>query len=305
MSGNGVFVLDAAACQKLRTALDAAGYQFRSLDYAHFQARGDGVVVSCYRSGKLVVQGKGAEAFRAQYLGGAEASAAKTGSREDAPLPGGADSLGSDEAGKGDTFGGLVVCAFAIPAADLDELLATKVADSKTMTDSRIRELAPFLRDRFEFEERDLDAATYNEERMRSDANVNKLLTRLHADCIASLQPRAGALVAIVDRFSPRAPVSKLLKVATPGLKVHEVPRAERHPAVAAASVLARDTFLRQIRALSDELAIDVPLGSGAPVKKALDRLVAVHGREILVEDALRKAVKTHFKNEDSFRSRQ
>lgn len=303
MSSNGVFVLDAAACRKLRSELDAAGYRFRSLAYAHFQARGDGVVVSCYRSGKVVVQGKSSEAFRAQYLGGAVASAGNSGSREDAPLPGGGDSLGSDEAGKGDTFGGLVVCAFAIAADDLEELLATKVADSKTMTDRRIRELAPFLRERFQFEERDLDAESYNEERIRSGANVNNLLARLHADCIASLQPRATAQVAIVDRFSPSSPVSKLLKTAAPDLKVYEVPRAERHPAVAAASVLARDSFLRQIRTLSEQLAIDVPLGSGAPVKKALDRLLAVHGQSILVEDALRKAVKTHFKNVDKFRA--
>lgn len=301
MSG-GVFELGPAQVATLRKALDAAGYDFRRLQHAHFQARGEGVVVSCYRSGKLVVQGKGAAAFQSRYLERAREAAPKGTKASDGPMPSAADSLGSDEAGKGDTFGGLVVAAVHVPADKVEELAATGVADSKTMTDGRIRELAPWLREHFDFEIRDLHAGSYNRERASVGANVNKLLAKLHVDCLQALQQRAGAQVAVVDRFAASAPVAAALKTRVPGLVVHEVPRAERHAAVAAASVLARAAFLEQIAALDEQLAIDVPLGSGTPVGKALRRLVEVHGLEVLEEARLTEAVKTHFKNVEAFR---
>jgi len=297
MSGAGtqVFELDSAASRALRSALDAAGFAFRPLQHALFQARGEGVVVSCYRSGKLVVQGKGADAFRGRYLSGRRVQPGRV--ETGAPMPTAENSLGSDEAGKGDTFGGLVVCAVAVPEGTAEQLQATGVTDSKALADSKIKVLAPWIREHYPYEERALEPLAYDDARNAAGANVNKLLTRLHAECLVALHARAGGTVAVVDRFSPSAPVSASLRGTLPGLKVHEVPRAERHLAVAAASVLARERFLRQMAELSDRWAVDLPLGSGSPVAKAFDRLWAVHGDALLRDDGLRAVAKIHFKN--------
>jgi ribonuclease HIII len=50
-------VMSADEITALRTRLEQDGFEFRTLQYAHFQARGTGVVVSAYRSGKVVIQG--------------------------------------------------------------------------------------------------------------------------------------------------------------------------------------------------------------------------------------------------------
>ena len=73
-----------------KTRLEERGFEFRSLAHAHFQARAPGVVVSAYRSGKVVVQGAAAM----EMFGDMAPPAPKlTGSV-----------CGSDESGKGDYF---------------------------------------------------------------------------------------------------------------------------------------------------------------------------------------------------------
>lgn len=305
MSGQAtaVFKLSPAQGRELRERLNRDEFQFRSLAHAFFQARGEGVIVSYYKSGKLVVQGKDRAGFQARYLAGAEAAPVKTSKVAPATDAGEAlaplaDSLGSDEAGKGDSFGGLAVAAVGVPADRVEELRATTVADSKSLTDDRIRALAPWLRAEFPHAERVLEPAAYHQAWLAQGRNVNKLLAVLHRDCLGDLLG-AGEVpwkVAVVDRFAAREPVKALIAPAHPGLQVVEVPRAEQHLAVAAASVLARESFLRQMDELRDRFACELPLGSGAPVPPALRRFRELHG-----DEALGQAAKLHFKNVQRF----
>lgn len=305
MSGQAtaVFKLSPAQGRELRERLNRDDFQFRSLAHAFFQARGEGVIVSYYKSGKLVVQGKDSDGFQARYLAGSQAALAKT-PKADPATSGGdvlaplADSLGSDEAGKGDSFGGLAVAAVGVTADRVEELRATTVADSKSLTDERIRALAPWLRAEFPHAERVLEPAAYHQAWLAQGRNVNKLLAVLHRDCLGELLD-AGEVpwkVAVVDRFAAREPVKALIAPAHPGLQVVEVPRAEQHLAVAAASVLARESFLRQMDELRDRFACELPLGSGAPVPPALRRFRELHG-----DEALGQAAKLHFKNVQRF----
>lgn len=300
-----VWKLAARAAGPLRARLRAAGYQERPLDHAHFQARGEGTIVSLYRSGKLVVQGKNLDAWAGRFLGeggGAAAPARKKAGARAGAGGGGADgapgldalraAIGSDEAGKGDTFGGLTVAAVAVQSRQADELVEAGVCDSKTLSAERVRVLAPWIRDHFPHAERVLDPEEYNRAHRDAGSNVNVLLTRLHAEVLRELVAETGQRVVVVDRFSPREPVRAALLAAEPGLAVTEMPRAEAVPAVAAASVLAREAFVRQVEDLSAHFAVDLPLGSGSPVAPALRRFLKVHARE-----QLRGAVKLHFGN--------
>lgn len=292
-----VFKLSPAAAQKLRAQLNEAGFEFRSLQHAVFQARGEGVVASMYRSGKLVVQGSGAEAWHTRYLGAQETLAPKEAkTKVDQAMPEVADSFGSDEAGKGDTFGALVVCAVAVPADSAELLLASRVADSKSLNDDLIRTLAPWLKENFPFALRVLPPADYNQRWVDAGSNVNKLLTELHTECLLELHTKCGFKMAVVDRFSPSSPVSSRLRTLVADLQVHEVPRAERHAAVAAASVIARDAFIGNIEELSQQWAMDLPLGSGSPVPPAMRRFVQLHS-----PGEMRQVSKVHFKNVQTF----
>lgn len=298
-----VFQLNTMESKRLSEALSHAGYEFRSLQHADFQARGEGVVVSLYRSGKLVVQGRNAEAWQVRFLGEKKAAPPKKEKETSAgrpALPEAANSLGSDEAGKGDTFGSLVVAAVAVPSGLVEELQRTKVADSKTIDDTRIRALAGWIRDHADFEERSLMPEQYNRAWVDAGRNVNRLLTRLHFECLQELQKRTSFQNIVVDRFAPSCPVGTCLHSWNPGLDVVEVPRAEQHLAVAAASVLARDRFLQDLEELSSQWAQDLPRGSGGPVPPALREFHSHHGGE-----DFHKVTKLHFKNVQAFLAKQ
>jgi len=313
-----VYKLNAAQGQRLREALNRGDFQFRRLDHAFFQARGEEVVASYYRSGKLVIQGRGRETFCAHYLEGVPELASRSGAKESGGAAGSggsgsgasssdgahnaiaaeADSLGSDEAGKGDTFGGIAVAAVGVPSAKVEALHEAKVADSKTLQDKRMRVLAPWLREHYPHAERVLSPGAYNQAWIAHGRNVNKLLAELHRQCLAELAAdgQVAWQVAVVDRFSAKSPVAGLLHADFPDLQVVEVPRAEQHAAVAAASVLAREAFLCQMDELREHYALDLPLGSGSPVAPALRAFRSLHG-----EGALGQAAKLHFKNVQRF----
>lgn len=289
-----VFELDPRAAKLLGDALTAAGFRFGPLAHAQWQARGEDVIASLYKSGKLVVQGRAADAFSARYL---QHRAPRQGKVEaSADLPPAAGSLGSDEAGKGDTFGPLCVVAVAVDADAADELARAGVADSKTLTDARVLTLAEHFGERLPSEARILQPPEYNAAWAAAGHNVNKLLTKLHAECLSALHARTGHAVAVVDRFSAESPVRAALAKSAPRLRVTEVPRGERHLAVAAASVLARAAFLAGIAQLEERAATDLPLGSGTPIAPALRRYVEIHGVA-----GLGLVAKLHFKNVQRF----
>lgn len=292
--------------QQLADALNQSGYEFRHVQHARYQARGQGVVATLYESGKLVVQGTAVESWVDRFLGEAALRRAQSkngngngnGQKKRemeeaqrlAELP--AVAVGSDEAGKGDTFGALVVCALAVPEGRAEELREAGVTDSKKITDTRVRTLATWLRREFPHAERVLDPDEYNQRHRDHGGNVNKLLVELHAEVLLEVSGETGIRSFVVDRFGADSPVRRHLARVAPGARVHELPRAEVHPAVAGASVLARDRFLEHLEHLGEVMAIDLPRGSGSPVPPALREFLEIHGPE-----QLGRVAKLHFKN--------
>ena len=67
--------------------------------------------------------------------------------------------------------------------------------------------------------------------------------------------------------------------------------KAESDVAVAAASILAREQFLKGMEKLSAEVGIPLPRGCGADVRAAGKKLLETHGAEIF-----QRCAKTHFK---------
>ncbi len=274
--------------QALEDKLREEGFEFSPLAYAFFQAKGREVVVSLYESGKLVVQGGGAGAFLAEFIpdlsGELSPSSDPTGAE--------GEGIGTDEAGKGDTFGGLVVAGVAVPEDGIPELREAGVADSKAISDRRIRILAPWIEGNLATKVRILSPSEYNRMHAESGNNVNRLLTGLHSEIVESLVKETGLARVVVDRFGSDLPVTRRLREKHPGLEILEIPRAETHACVAAASILARSGFLDSMAELSREWAVDFPLGSGSPVPPAMNTFLDFHGTE-----AMERVAKLHFRN--------
>ena len=203
-----VIRLDEKSGQELEGRLRAEGFEFGDLAYARFQARGPSVVVSFYESGKLVVQGKGEADFCERFL--------EIDLKAEAPrlLEGAA--IGTDEAGKGDTFGGMAVAGVLVPAGAEDDLVKAGVADSKSIGDRRIKVLAPWIKDRFEHKIFALGPAEYNAKHAEVGGNVNRLLTELHGNIAIALFPKLTGSRVVVDRFGANLPVTKRLRDELP-----------------------------------------------------------------------------------------
>lgn len=285
-----VMKLDPAAQRALQERLDGGDFEYRPVPHARFSARGEGVVATLYGSGKLVIQGAEPELFAERYLGGAAvpaqpartpAGVGKATIALDRPL------IGSDETGKGDYFGPLVVAAFKLDPGAREELAASGATDSKALSDERALRLGAALRERYPHAVVILDPPEYNREHARKK-NLNPILAELHGRAIRELHE--PGIQVLVDRFANEKLVAGELKGLD--LELHQEVRAERELAVAAASVIARGVFLERLAELSEEYAVDLHKGAGAPTDKAARRFVSIHGF-----DALDRVAKLHFKN--------
>ena len=131
-----------------------------------------------------------------------------------------------------------------------------------------------------------LSPQEYEARRKASDNNVNKLLAEVNVQVFYELKDKVELFV--VDEFG-KAASSYVGQRLPPGVRLVVRPRAEDDVAVAAASILARARYLREMDALSEEVGFELPRGS-THVLEAARRVVEEHGLERLAEVA-----KVHF----------
>jgi len=276
----------------LRAALAAAGYEFRGVPHALFSARGPDLVATLYKSGKLVLQGADPEGFTARFLDGATAAEpprpTRASAAESPTPPAPVTTVGTDESGKGDWFGPLVVAGVRLTPELAATLAGGDVRDCKLLGDASVMRIGAALRAAVPFAIRRLDPPDYNLAHARLK-NLNPLLAGLHAEVIRELATPGVRVV--VDQFAnPR-----LVADALAGLDVDLVQKTRAESSelsVAAASILARQEFLAALKDLGQEWGVELAKGAGAPTDASGRRFLAVHGAV-----HLGRVAKLHFKN--------
>jgi ribonuclease HIII len=206
-------------------------------------------------------------------------------------FPPAAGHIGTDESGKGDYFGPLVVAGVFVPDGQAAVLAELGVRDSKTIGDRRVRELAERIKSGYIHSVVAVGPERYNDlyGKLR---NLNRILAWGHARVIENILERVDCRLAIADRFGEEAYIRDALLKKGKRIELVQRVRAEEDAAVAAASVLARAEFLQRLRALSLEAGLELPKGASSLVDAAGVRLVEREGRPILARFA-----KLHFKN--------
>ncbi|HVP07592.1 MAG TPA: ribonuclease HIII [Candidatus Acidoferrum sp.] len=199
--------------------------------------------------------------------------------------------IGVDESGKGDFFGPLVVAALLADDVEIPILTKLGARDSKLVADKKLLSIDQELRSRYPHVVLVLPPEQYNS-RYSKIKNLNRMLAECHAEVIARLTREHKADHAISDRFGKPELIEGALARAGCTIGITQVVRGESIPQVAAASMLARAAFLREMEALSEEYSITLPLGAGPVVDKAGREAVKRLGPQIL-----NKIAKTHFKN--------
>jgi ribonuclease HIII len=118
------------------------------------------------------------------------------------PLP----HIGTDESGKGDYFGPLVIAGVLMDSATEAALKKLGVKDSKSLTDKRCKELAAKIRHILpgKYEEVEILPERYNQlyEQFKAEGkNLNHLLAWGHARAIESLLLKGTCSHAVADQF--------------------------------------------------------------------------------------------------------
>ncbi len=204
--------------------------------------------------------------------------------------------IGTDESGKGDFFGPLVIAGFYITREIENDVIALGVMDSKKLTSDKIRAIAGKLWGKYD-EHISVVAPSnikYNQlyEKFK---NLNKLLAWGHARVIDNLvtkwQKKDTKVDNVVsDQFGNESLIKNALR-SMKGLNIIQRPRGESNTAVAAASIIARDSFEKHVRKIEKEYATKVPFGAGANVLEAAKRYAQKNGKE-----KLKEITKYHFK---------
>ena len=231
--------------------------------------------------------------------------------------------IGSDEAGKGEYWGPLCVCAIYLEngnIAQINKLKELGVKDSKKLSDIQVIKLASQIKKVVKYELIVLALRDFNKE-MELKKNISIIMGDLHAKAInniiaelneASVQKskskssKCEELDIVVDKFSSVSNrIDGKLISYTPGgisdadikgdashskVNLHQIEKGEQYLAVACASIIARQAYLENIEKLSKKYDFIFPKGY-TNIEKTIIDFVALHG-----EDALYDVAKVSFK---------
>ena len=203
--------------------------------------------------------------------------------------------IGLDESGKGDYFGPLVIGAVFVDEQIEDRLIALGVRDSKLLTDNRMLVMAEEIKSLCPHFVVPIEPKRYNELYAKVK-NLNRLLAWGHAWTLENMLEKVSCDLAVVDKFGDELYLRKVLREKGRKITVVQQTRAEEDTAVAAASILARARFVRQMEQLSKKVGKTLPKGASDPWIVVIGReLIAEHGKDILNEIA-----KLHFKTTEA-----
>ena len=252
---------------------------------------GERVNVNFYLTGKVLVQGKASDLRQRIEEFFHSRPAAEKPSPAASPLQRlqHTDHSGIDESGKGDYFGPLAISGVYLTAAQAKTVHRWGVKDSKRLNDKDIIKLAARIEKECQHRSLVFAPALYNQ-RYQHFKNLNKMLAYAHAKVITALVETTHCPRVIADKFAAAHLIPSYFEVNL-RIELTQVTRAERDPAVACASILARANFLRGLATLSQQHGIDFLKGASGRVKQQARTFVQQHGEARLAEVA-----KTHFK---------
>ena len=260
--------------------------------YIRYFLRLPQATVSIYTSGKVLLQGEGAEKY-ASFFG---YQVVEENRGQNFPL------IGTDEVGNGSYFGGLAVVASFVTPDQHDFLRKLGVGDSKTLTDQKIRQIAPILKEKIQHQALLLSPSKYNEV-IGDRYNAVSVKVALHNQAIyLLLQKGIQPEKIVIDAFTSAKNYDKYLaqeanRFSNP-ISLEE--KAEgKYLAVAVSSIIARDLFLENLENLGRELGYQLPSGAGTASDKVASQILQAYGMQ-----GLNFCAKLHFNNTEKAKKR-
>ena len=198
---------------------------------------------------------------------------------------------GSDESGKGDYFGPLVVAAFVCDKVILARLTKYGVNDSKLIDEENLVRIAEKVLLEFHgnYQYFVLLPEKYNELYPKfsiKKPGLNEMLAWMHSKVIGDLHSRHRFPKVIIDKFANEKLIKSFVS-KTCDAELQIVTRAESDIAVATASIIARYLYLKNLSELSNKYGIRLLKGASLKVQEL---------RRSLDKEILPYVCKMHFK---------
>lgn len=269
--------------------------ELKHKQYAFWEIKSKDFTATFYNSGKFVIQGKNiaplfdklSENFMEIQEKGRNIK--QEGTKSDLPvLP--LPYIGTDESGKGDFFGPLVVAGVMITEKNRKIFEDLGIKDSKMLKDEQMLKMSQQIQKHSVFSIVAISNAKYNELYIKF-RNLNKLLAWGHARVIENMLEKHPCNYALSDKFGDESLIQNALMKNGQTIQLEQRVRAESDLAVAAASVLARATFVQRMRDLESFYGCKFPKGCNENVKEAAKEFTRMYDKKRLYE-----VCKGHFK---------
>lgn len=255
--------------------------------YAFWEVRHPDFVATFYTSGKFVIQGKKIEtALQILNLQASEILKKDNPEFELIKEP----HIGTDESGKGDFFGPLVIAGVYVDDENKKLFEDLGIRDSKTLNDDKILKMALQIQKNSKYSVIAISNSKYNE-LYKNFKNLNKLLAWGHARVIENILEKTDCKVALSDKFGDESLIKNALMKKGQQIKLEQRVRGEADIAVAAASVLARATFVQKVQSMENFYGCKFPKGCSNKVIESAKIFIEKYSYERLTEVS-----KTHFK---------
>ena len=278
---------------KLEAWLDRNLWIPAQVQYAKFAYKDKFTNVVFYNSGKLVVQGKGTENF-VQFVLEAQITGVAEMGYESVHHPEWFEAhAGIDESGKGDLFGPLVSACVVADGKAVQQWLDAGLKESKRVSsDSAALAMAKAIKSTkgVAIGVSYASMEKYNALYVKFGRNLNRLLAWFHANAIRSALEKRSVPWGMLDQFTKQPLVQRQIKDLE-GFELKMQTKAEEDPVVAAASIIARATYIYSLRKLNEEAGLELKKGASAAVRQQARQIVEKFGAQ-----GLKRFAKLHFK---------
>lgn len=270
--------------------------------YAFWEIKSADFTAIFYNSSKFVIQGKNIDVLLEKlsknfsshftfHISQKQASPQKTnGSATPLLTSHLSPYIGTDESGKGDFFGPLCVAGVMITEKNRPIFEELGIKDSKTLKDADMLKMAVQIQKHSVYSVVAISNAKYNELYAKFK-NLNKLLAWGHAKVIENILEKEKCDYALSDKFGDESLILNALQKHGQKIQLEQRTKAESDIAVAAASVLARATFVQKMKSMENFYGCKFPKGCNNIVKTCAEEFINKYGKDRLVE-----VCKKHFK---------
>lgn len=261
------------------------GAEFDVVQYSLWRAKIKNLQAIYYTSGKLLLQGNETDKYSEEIgkLTGKETVHKAEVSFDDTYI-------GTDESGKGDYFGPLVIAGVQVNRENSKLFMDLGIQDSKKLTDGIIEKLAVQIKNNAPHSIVVIMPKKYNE-LYENCKNLNKLLAWGHARAIENILEKSPCKFALSDKFGDESLIKNALMKNGKEIKLEQRVRGEADVAVAAASIIARAAFVKRMRELEETYKIKLPKGANSEVIAQAKLFCEKYSR-----DELQNIAKLHFK---------